>query len=46
MLYSISILILKELFYQQISAAHLLSSITPDEENKIFSELWGANPGI
>ncbi|XP_050061310.1 recQ-like DNA helicase Blm isoform X2 [Aphis gossypii] len=29
-----------------ISAAHLLSSITPDEENTIFSELWGADPGL
>jgi len=33
-------------YHQQISAAHLLSSITPDEENTIFSELWGADPGI
>ncbi|XP_025198118.1 Bloom syndrome protein homolog [Melanaphis sacchari] len=29
-----------------IPAAHLLSNITPDEENAIFSELWGADPGL
>ncbi|XP_060844582.1 recQ-like DNA helicase Blm [Rhopalosiphum padi] len=29
-----------------IPAAHLLSGITPDEENTIFSELWGADPGL
>ncbi|XP_060858360.1 recQ-like DNA helicase Blm isoform X2 [Metopolophium dirhodum] len=29
-----------------IPAAHLLSSITPDEENTIYSELWGADPGL
>lgn len=29
-----------------ISVAHLLSSVTPDEENTIYSELWRADPGL